>query len=84
MLYVIQELCHICDILLLQETWLYDIDLSLCNSVHMDFYGQGLSSVNTSSGLSAGRPYGGLPFSGVRVLVFLVKLILMMINVSWV
>ena len=57
---VIQELCHMCDILLLQETWLYDFDLSLCNSVHKDFHGQGLSSVNSSSGLLAGRPHGGL------------------------
>ena len=53
-------MCHICAILLLQGTWLYDFDLSLCNSVHKDFYGQGLSSVNSSSGLLAGRPHGGL------------------------
>ena len=28
--------------------------------MHKDFYGQGLSSVNSNSGLLAGRPHGGL------------------------
>ena len=46
--------------MLLQETWLYDFDLSLCNLVHKDFYGQGVSYLNTSGYLLAGRLNGWL------------------------
>ena len=49
-----------CNILLLQETWHNDFDLSLCNSVHKDFYEQGLSSVNTNISPLTGRLHEGL------------------------
>ena len=39
---VIEELCSTCDILLLQETWLYNFHLSICNFMHKDFYGKGI------------------------------------------
>ena len=30
------------------------------NKVHKDFYSRGISSMNTSAGITRGRPYGGL------------------------
>ena len=53
-------LCDTSDIVLLQETWLVDYDLPFLNSVSLDFYAKGLSSVDTSAGILSGRPYGGI------------------------
>jgi exonuclease III len=47
-------------VLLLQETWLLDIELHLLSEIHGDFYGQGISAMEASSGLHNGRPHGGL------------------------
>ena len=56
---VLQDLCNKADILLLQETWLYDFYLHMLNSIHEDFYGFGLSAVDTAAGLLVGRPHSG-------------------------
>ena len=48
------------DIILLQETWLADFDLSMLSSIHKDFYGQGISSMKSDTQVLVGRPYGGL------------------------
>ena len=57
---VLNELCETGDILLLQETWLCDFELNFLNSIHENFYGVGVSAVDTSSGLLVGRPHGGV------------------------
>ena len=56
----IKDLCLKCDVILLQETWLVDQELSFLKTIHADFYGDGVSSVNTCNQLMYGRPYGGL------------------------
>jgi exonuclease III len=56
----ILKLCKNCDIVLLQETWLFDYDLPYLASISEDFYAKGISSIDSSSGIHTGRPYGGL------------------------
>ena len=56
----IYELCDNCDILVLQETWLLEVDLSLLSNIHTQFYAKGISSVNVESGILKGRPHGGI------------------------
>ncbi len=56
----IRSLCDKCDILLLQETWLLDQELSFLSGLHSEFYGRGVSSMDSSVGIHHGRPYGGL------------------------
>jgi len=55
----LSELCNICDILLLQEHWLLPFELNLLNNINPDFCSHGSSTVDTSSGILVGRPYGG-------------------------
>ena len=56
----IRSLCDNCDILLLQETWLHEQELSSLAGVHPDFYGRGISSMDLTVCIFRGRPYGGL------------------------
>ena len=42
-----------------QEHWLLPHDLNFMSSIHPDFLYFGHSSVDTSSGILVGRPYGG-------------------------
>ena len=56
----IQNLCKLGDIILLQETWLSDQEITLLNSVHQDFYSRGISSMDSGSGILRGRPFGVL------------------------
>ena len=37
-----------------------DSELAMLNSIHGDFYRNGISSMDTSVGIIHGRPYGGL------------------------
>ena len=55
----IQNLADATDILLLQETWLVDFELSILSSLHKDFYGKGVSAVDSTCAL-IGRPHGGV------------------------
>ena len=41
----IQAIAEKVDILFLQETWLFDFELSMLASIHKDFYGKGISSI---------------------------------------
>lgn len=50
------------DIIMLQETWLLNSDLSLLQSLNADFLGCGKSAVPADRELIQGRPYGGLAF----------------------
>ena len=42
----IRSLCDNCDILLLQETWLHEQELSILAGIHPDFYARGISSMD--------------------------------------
>lgn len=46
--------------LCLQETWLSDQELPYLANVHPDFYGRGVSAMDSSAGMLVGRPYGGV------------------------
>ena len=37
-----------------------DSELEMLNSIHGEFYSNGISSMDTSVGIIHGRPYGGL------------------------
>ena len=56
----IRDLCDSSDIIFLQETWLSDQELPILANIHEDFYGQGISSIDSSGGILQGRPHGGL------------------------
>ncbi len=56
----IANLCEKCNVLFLQETWLCEQELALLNTLHPDFYGKGISSMNDCDGVRLGRPHGGL------------------------
>ena len=56
----IRLLCDNCDVLLLQETWLHDHELSIMAGIHPEFYSRGMSPMDVSVGIFHGRPYGGL------------------------
>ena len=44
----------------LQETWLFDFELSMLSNIHSEFDGVGISAIDLSSGLLSGRPHGGI------------------------
>ena len=56
----VASLCENHYIIILQETWLLTHDMCLLQNVHSEFYGDGVSSVDTTDGILIGRPYGGL------------------------
>ena len=55
-------MCSDHDIVMLQETWLYDDELFLLNNVHCQFNGAGTSAMDLQSKIIKGRPYGGVGF----------------------
>ena len=56
----IRNLCKTSDVILLQETWLTARELPLLSQISSQFYARGVSSMDTSSSLLNGRPFGGL------------------------
>jgi exonuclease III len=56
----VKELLMNCDILLLQETWLFESESVLLGQLNKDFYYKGISAMDTEAGIITGRPYGGL------------------------
>ena len=56
----IVDMREISDILLLQEIWLCDSELDTFYDIHAEFYGKGISPVNTESNLLTGRPHAGV------------------------
>ena len=48
------------DILFLQETLLFRYELPLLCNIHPDFEGMGISTIDDTGSLLAGRPYGGV------------------------
>ena len=59
-LYQVYELCEVADIVLLQETWLFTHELSILSTIHPEFEGMGVSTIDSSSGIISGRPFGGV------------------------
>ena len=53
-------LCVSSDIIFLQETWLMDYDTQFLTTICDKFYAEGISSMDCSTQLLAGRPHGGL------------------------
>jgi exonuclease III len=56
----ILELCIDNDIVLLQETWLADFEISFLTQISEDFYATGISAMDTNISICKGRPFGGL------------------------
>ena len=56
----VRQLCDTHDIIFLQETWLTNDELSLLKCLHADFYADGVSAMDTTSGILIGRPFGGI------------------------
>ncbi|CAH0724827.1 unnamed protein product, partial [Brenthis ino] len=56
----IRSICRFSDIVALQETWLLPHDLGFINEISADFGCFAKSSIDTTSGILRGRPYGGL------------------------
>ena len=48
------------DFILLQETWYAKQELSYLNSLHPDFHGTGVASIDFSADLHHGHPPGGV------------------------
>ena len=53
-------LCEQFDIIFLQETLLFRYELPLLCNIHPDFEGMGISAIDDTGSLLAGRPYGGV------------------------
>ena len=51
----------------LQETWLFNFELHILSNISYDFEGFGVSSIDDSTGIVRGRPYG--PYEGMAIIV---------------
>lgn len=56
----IRDLCKVCDIIALQETWLTNEEIPFLNTISSDFSCTGVSAMDSSAGILRGRPYGGV------------------------
>ena len=56
----IYELCKTYDVIFLQETWLFDFELSMLSNIHSEFEGVGTSTIDLSNSLFSGRPHDGI------------------------
>ena len=56
----VRQLCDTHDIIFLQETWLSNDELSRLKCLHVDFYADGVSAMDTTSGILIGRTFGGI------------------------
>ncbi len=64
----IRILCDRYDIILLQETWLLPYKLPLLKKIHPVFHGDGISAIDTESGILIGRSYGGFAVLWIKTL----------------
>jgi len=71
----IQELAASNDIILLQETWLFEFELPLLSNLCSDFYGKGVSAVETDSKILVGRPHGGMAIMWRKTLGSICKIV---------
>lgn len=56
----VRGLCEVYDLLALQETWLFPHDIPILGTLSNNFDYTGKSAIDSSAGLLAGRPYGGV------------------------
>ena len=56
----IRLLAKSADVILLQETWLTNVDIPMLGNIDSNFYYKGISSINTDTGILRGRKHGGL------------------------
>ena len=56
----INKLCNESDVVFIQEHWLFPSELTSLNNIHHDFVSFGVSSMDPSTNLIVGRPYGGV------------------------
>ena len=54
----VRQLCDTQDFIFVQETWLTNDELCLLKCLHADFYDDGVSAMDTTSGILIGRPFG--------------------------
>ena len=54
------DLCDRFDVIFMQETLLFNHELSILSTVHPDFEGMGISAIDDTCNILAGRPYGGV------------------------
>lgn len=71
----VRMLCQNADIIALQETWLFPHDLTYLGTVDDEFGSTGISAMDTSTGLIAGRPHGGVALLWRRSTFSCVKVI---------
>ena len=45
---------------IIQESWLFQLELPLISKNHCEFEGFGISAIDDSTGIVRGRPYGGM------------------------
>ena len=58
----LKKLCSDNDIVMLQETWLYEDELYMLNNIHCEFNGTGTSAMDLQAKIIKGRPHGGVGF----------------------
>ena len=56
----IQALCSSYDLIFIQESWLFQFELSLLSQIDSEFEGFGKSAIDATSNIIRGRPYGGM------------------------
>ncbi|CAK1594090.1 unnamed protein product [Parnassius mnemosyne] len=56
----VRDLCHTCDVICLQETWILNHDIPFIGTIDSGFGYVATSAVDTSAGILRGRPYGGV------------------------
>ena len=56
----IQALCSTNDLIFIQESWLFQFELTLLSEIDSDFEGFGISAIDDSTNIIRGRPYGGM------------------------
>ena len=70
----VYTLCEDVDLVFIQEHWLLPCELNLLNNIHPEFLAIGKSTVELSSNLLVGSPYGGTAIGyciGVILLILL-------------
>ena len=56
----LSSLLNSCDILLVQEHWLNNDNLSALGTLHNEFTSVGVSAMDSTQGILTGRPFGGV------------------------
>ena len=64
----ILELCNNNDIILSQETWLADFEMSYVSNISHEFYASGVSAMDCNTQIYNGRPFGGLAIMWRKIL----------------